>query len=465
MKDKEKISLFLAMFILSLFILSSILEVSAISHPKYLTNLEITPTYMTVAGDRVIVYDPAGGNLLFISKEGRLVRSLQAPKNIMDITSSGDKIFLISSADTVLYVYGVQGEYVKEIELPGPPNDFDVSSRFLSVSLPDNDLIIVFDVASLNESSRIWVDVDHGISKISVDNNFVYAVRSDGFTLVRIDLERDRIDYLKLDEKIVALKASNSRVLVATSDDTLYMVAEDFKIKKKWSLEKASTIDIGLHMLSDGRIVYVARSRWVIGEIEEDNVNEVRTEGRIFSDVLDVDRVWFTEVNTRRIGWVWLSRPPIVQSITVEPQGGGSFTVSAKIIDPDKEDIKALLIVTIKSKIPYLPGDNKTYDMEYLLDRNLYVSGFQLKAGDEAEVYVVAIDPVNNIGTSQRIPIKYVEEETKTVTLVSPTTASPRPIELTDLYMVASSLLLLIPIIAALLIMKTKRKPKKKTRK
>ncbi|MEM2819431.1 MAG: hypothetical protein QXK19_06875, partial [Nitrososphaerota archaeon] len=200
MKDKEKISLFLAMFILSLFILSSILEVSAISHPKYLTNLEITPTYMTVAGDRVIVYDPAGGNLLFISKEGRLVRSLQAPKNIMDITSSGDKIFLISSADTVLYVYGVQGEYVKEIELPGPPNDFDVSSRFLSVSLPDNGLIIVFDVASLNESSRIWVDVDHGISKISVDNNFVYAVRSDGFTLVRIDLERDRIDYLKLDE-------------------------------------------------------------------------------------------------------------------------------------------------------------------------------------------------------------------------------------------------------------------------
>ncbi|MEM3620786.1 MAG: hypothetical protein QXO45_06600, partial [Nitrososphaerota archaeon] len=138
---------------------------------------------------------------------------------------------------------------------------------------------------------------------------------------------------------------------------------------------------------------------------------------------------------------------------------------SAKIIDPDKEDIKALLIVTIKSKIPYLPGDNKTYDMEYLLDRDLYVSGFQLKAGDEAEVYVVAIDPVNNIGTSQRIPIKYVEEETKTVTLVSPTTASPRPIELTDLYMVASSLLLLIPIIAALLIMKTKRKPKKKTRK
>lgn len=465
MKSKEKIFIFLTLSILTFLNTYTVLEVLAISQPKYLTHLEITPTLITVAGDKLVVYDPAGGSLLFISKEGKLLRSLEAPRNLIDIAASSDKIFFISSTNNKLYVYSLLEGNVKEIELPGLPSDLDSSYKYLSVSLPDNGLIIVFDVANLNELSKTWIDVDYGVGKISIDNNFVYAVKSDGHTLAKIDLEKNRINYLKLDEKIRALKAFNSRVLVATSDDMLYRVSENLKIEKKWSLEKASTTDIGLHMLPNGRIIYVARSRWVIGEIEGDNIDEVRTDGRIFGDVLDVDRIWFTEINTRKIGFVWLSRPPIVQSMVVEPRGGGLFTVSAKITDPDKEPLKVILIVTIKSKIPYLPGDNKTYNMEHILDKDLYVAEFQLKTGDEAEAYVVAIDPVNNTVVGQKIPIKYIEEETKTISLASPPTTPSHLIELSDLYMVASSLLLLIPIIGALLITKIRKKPKKKTKK
>lgn len=465
MKNKEKLFLALTLSVLSLLSVYSFSEVSAISQPRYLVHPEIFPTFITVIGDKLIAYDPVESSLLFISKEGGLVKSLKAPRDIIDVVASNDKIFFISSANSKLYVYSVSGDDVREIELPGAPSDLDASSRFLSVSLPDEDLIMIFDIVNLNELSRKSIDVNYGLASVSIDKNFVYVVKSDGQTLARIDLEKNQINDLKLDEKITAVKASFSKVLVATSDDKLYRVSGDLKIEKKWSLEKGSTVDIGLYLLPDGRIVYVARSRWVIGEIEGNTITEVRTEGRIFSDVLDGDRIWFTNINTRKVGWVWLSRPPVVESMIVEPQGGGLFKVSAKIKDPDKEPIKAMLIITIKSKIPYLPGDNKTYSMEYLSDKDLYVSEFRLEVGEEAEAYVVAIDPVDNIGSSQKIPIHYAGEETKTTTLVSPPTTSSPSVELTDLYMIASSLLLLIPIVAALLISKIKKKPKKKTRK
>ncbi len=462
---KERISLLLIVCVFTLSLTYSTSEVSAISQPNYLTHTEFTPALITIVDDKLVVYDPVESSLIFISKLDGSMKVLKAPRDVFDIAVSNQKIFMATSTSSKLYVYSLLGEGVEEIELPGFPGDLDSSSQYISVSLPDENLIIVFDTMSLNELLRIEIDVDHGLGKISLDGGFLYVVQSDGYTLAKIDLTKSEKHYLKIGERILALKTFNNNLLLASSEDRLYRVSGNLKIERKWSLERGSTIDIGLYMLSDGRIIYVARARWTVGEIDGDSISEVRVGGRIFGDVLDKDRVWFTEINTRRIGWVWLSKPPIVKSVVIEPQGGGLFKAYAKIYDPDNDLIRATLIVIVKSKIPHLIADNRTYDMNYIVDRDIYISEFQLKSGEEAEVYVVAIDQVNNIGVSEKVPTQYREEETKTVTLSSPPTASPPPIELTDLYLIASSLLLLIPIIAAVIIMKTKKKPRKKSRK
>jgi len=465
---KERIPLLLAVCVFTLSLTYSISEISAISQPNYLTHPEFTPALITVVDDKLIVYDPVESSLIFISKVDGSMKVLKAPRNVFEISASNQKIFMVTSTSSKLYVYNLLGEDredINEIELPGFPDDLDTSSRYVSVSLPDKSLIIIFDTKSLNELLRIEIDVDRGLGKISLDDGFLYVVQSDGYTLAKIDLTKIEKHYLKIDERILALKAFNNNLLLASTEDRLYRVSGNLKIERKWSLQRGSTIDIGLYMLSDERIIYVARARWAVGEIDGDSISEVRVGGRILGDVLDKDRIWFTEINTRKIGWVWLSRPPIVKSIVIEPQGGGLFKASAKIYDPDNEPIRATLIVIVKSKIPHLITDNRTYDMNYIVDRDIYVSEFQLKSGEEAEVYVVAIDQVNNISVSEKVLTQYREEETKTVTLPSPLTASPPPIELTDLYLIASSLLLLIPIIAAVIIMKTKKKPRKKLRK
>ncbi len=465
MNDKEKILLlFLMISILTLSFTYSILEVSAISQPHYLTTPKLTPTHITIINNRLVVYDAVENNLIFISKVDESIKILKAPRDVTDITTSGEKIFMATSTNSKLYVYSLMEEDIREIELPSVPGDLDSSSQYLTVSLPDKGLILVFDPVSLNELSRIEIDVDHGSRKISVDDGFLYVVQSDGYTLAKIDLNKNERQYLRIDERIIAVKAFSNNILLASSEDGLYKISRNLKIERRWSLNKGSTIDIGLHMLSDGRIIYVARATWIIGEIDGDNIREVRVEGRIFDDVLDTDRIWFTEINTGKIGWVWLSRPPIVKSIVIEPQGGGSFKASAKIHDPDNELVKAILIVIVKSKIPYLIADNRTYDMEYIVDRDIHVSEFWLNPGEEAEVYVVATDQVNNIGTSEKIPVQFIEEETKTVTFATQSTTSPPPIELTDLYLIASSLILLIPIILAVLVMKTRKKVRKKSR-
>ena len=439
------------------------LDVSAISNPNYLTYPELTPTLITLTDNRLAVYDPAQSKILFISKEGSgTIMEVKLSQDITDLASLNNKILMISSVTSKLYAYSLSGENVEEIELPGPPNDLDVSSNYLAISIPSENMIIILDPVKLNEISRIQVEVDRGLGKISLDRSFLYVVLADGYTLEKIDLKYNEKQDIKINERIQRLKASNGKVLIASSEDKLYLISETLKIEKTWRLERGSTVDIGLYILSDGRIIYAARARWVIGEIEGDKVNEVRTDGRIFSEVLDVDRLWFTEINTRKIGWVWFSRPPIIESLIVEPKGAGSFKASAKIIDPDNEPIRATLIVTVKSKIPYLPGENRTYNMDPLPGQDLYISEFSLKSGEEAEVYVVAFDTVNNIGVSEKIPIQYKEEETKTMITTSPQTITSPPIELSDIYLIASSLLLLIPIIAAIIIMKTKRKTRKK---
>ncbi|MEM4544741.1 MAG: hypothetical protein QXE61_06615, partial [Nitrososphaerota archaeon] len=87
-------------------------------------------------------------------------------------------------------------------------------------------------------------------------------------------------------------------------------------------------------------------------------------------------------------------------------------------------------------------------------------ASFNLKSNEEVEVNVVAYDLAENMGVSEKIPLVYKEEKTKTANVTK--TEEQPAIELTDIYMIASSLLLLIPIIIAILAIRIRRKTKKK---
>ncbi|MEN2975409.1 MAG: hypothetical protein ABDH32_07555 [Candidatus Caldarchaeales archaeon] len=438
------------------------LESYAISQPNYLVHPDLNPGLLSIIGDELVVHDPVEGNIMFLDKRTGLAKTVDAPVDVVDMIAYNERIFMITSTGE-LTIYGLAEGLIGWIDLGGQPNDIEYSKDHILVTIPDNDLVILFDPLTLQEESRIEADVGYGIGKISVCNDILWIISSDGYTITRINLKSGDKESLKMDVKIQTLKCFSEGLIVASNEDKIYRISNGMGIEKIWNLERGSSIDVNLHILPDGRIIYVSRSRWTIGEIDGESINEVKVNGRIFGDSLDLDRIWFTEINTRKIGWLWLSRPPVVRSLIIEPKGDGLFEASAKITDPENEPLTAFLIVIVKSNIPYLSGDNRTYPMRYLADEDSFTSLFQLKSGEEAEAYVVAYDNVNNKAVSEKIPLKYIEEEEKTLTYTK-TEIQPPQIESTDLYLLASSLLLLIPIIAAVIVFKGRKKTRRKPR-
>jgi hypothetical protein len=84
MGGKERILPLMAC-ILTLSLTYSILEVSAISQPNYLTHPEFTPSLITIVDDKLVVYDPVESSLIFISKVDGSMKVLKAPKEVFDI--------------------------------------------------------------------------------------------------------------------------------------------------------------------------------------------------------------------------------------------------------------------------------------------------------------------------------------------------------------------------------------------
>lgn len=436
-------------------------SVYAISQPRYLEHIHIRPSLITVYGEDLVVYDLSVREFVSVYISSGLVKSLGVSIEPVEVAVAGDRIFFISHTLSKLYMYS-QGKLV-EIELADIPNDIEVYGRLLAASLPGLDIIEIYDTETLEKKYFIEVDVAYGLGKISIYGRNLWAISSDGYTLIKIDLESNARSSMKLNERIIVVRAFKEGVVVATERDKIQKISSSMITGKTWQLKNGSTVDIGLHVIEDGRrIIYTARSRWVIGEIEED-VYEVYVNGRIYGDVLGSDRLWFTDTTNMRIGWVWLSRPPRITGFEVQPSGEGLFKAVARVSDPDNDLKNVTLIVTVKSKIPGLPGDEKQYSMNKLGEENLYVASFNLKSGEEVEVSVVAYDLAENTDVSEKIPLSYKEEKTKTVNVTR--TGERLTVELTDIYMIASSLILLIPIIIAIIAIRLRRKTRRKREK
>ncbi|MEM0329525.1 MAG: hypothetical protein QXW02_04000, partial [Nitrososphaerota archaeon] len=309
------------------------------------------------------------------------------------------------------------------------------------------------DPANIEIARIIELDVASGREKISEANGILWAVSGDGRSIVRIDLGSGARSSLEIGESIAAIKAFRGGALAATSEDRIIEISEDLKIRRSWSLERGSSIEIQLYRLDDGRIIYVSPSRWIIGEIEGDRITEVRAEARIGGSTLAGDKIWFTEPSKGRIGYAPLSRPPKITAFKVEKAGGEVFRAYLEASDPDGEPLKAYLI----AYYPDLIGarQNRTYEMNQ--EDGRYALEFTVDQGMRAEVYAAVVDPYGNLARSEKVMIEAERVETET-SWQTTRTSQTHAVTPADIYALASSLLLFIPIIIAIIYLKGRRK-------
>lgn len=438
-------------------IILCLMPVSALSKPAYPPQEypELVPGLITVSGDLLIVQDPARKSIEIINMVTWESKSLSIG-DITDVAASG-RILAVAPLGGNLILYDVETGGTKILETTDRVEDLEVGGSLIWATIPLQNLIIGVDPASLEIESRIELDVAYGRNRISVHRDNIWTIMKDDKTITKIDLKTGSRGSLQLDEGITAIRAFESGALVATSGDKILEISGDMKIRKTWSVEKGSTVDMELYRLEDGRIIYVSPSRWVIGEIEGDRITEVKAEARIGGSTLSGDKIWFTELTNKRIGYVPLSRPPRIIQFKVEKIGENMFRAYVEASDPDGDLTKVYLITYYPELIG--PAQNRTYEMAR--ENGRYILEFTAEYGRKAEVYASALDAYNNVARSETITIKAEKLETITVQTTTQTTETHQ-ITPADIYAVGSSLLLLIPVILAIFYIRRGRRRKRR---
>jgi len=388
-----------------------------------------------------------------------MLRELKAPKNIKELKAlDGLAIILPSPGDRII-IYDLGSGARVEHELPSLGEDLEIHGGEVWISLPAQGLIISLDPSSLEIVQRIRAHVAHGVDSFSILDRKLWAILSDHRTLMLYDLESGSNRTRRFDEGLEALKPYPGGALIATGDDKIIEVDESLNQLRSWRLKNATAVDIALHRLEDGRIIYAALARWVIGEIEGDEVEEVKVEGRIGGVAAAEDGIWFTEPGNRRIGWISYSRPPRILEIRVEKLEPTRFKASVKAIDPDS-DLKALnLTIKYPSQIPGVPGLIKRLRMEE--HEGIWVAQFSLKPGERVKVSAEALDEAGNVGKGMDLEVfAEISEGVET----TEETVEEKPVAQLDPYLVGSSLILLIPIIFALIFYRLGRRRRRRRR-
>jgi len=262
---------------------------------------------------------------------------------------------------------------------------------------------------------------------------------------MRYDLSSGHNSTKSFEDRLQVVEAFEGGALIATGGDEVMVLDDGLGVLGSWRLRKGSATDVILHRLEDGRIIYVSPVRWVIGEIEGEEVREVRAEGRIGGASPAEDRVWFTELKHGRIGWVSYSRPPRVLEVRVERLGPRHYRGRVRVEDPDGDLQAVNLTIRRRSKLPGVPGEVLRVAMSRAED-GWWEAEFRLKPGERVEVSAEALDKAGNKGLGESVEVEAKEATTATTAV---TTSIQVGWIQQNLYLVASSLLLLIPILLA----------------
>ena len=449
----------IALTLLILVLALSLTKIGGIAPKIYLPEQypKITADKLALYGRSLVAHDLKEGRIVIIDPETGGSRSFPAPENIRDMTVAGKYLAIAPTGARIIKVYDLETGETEKIRVPGEVCDLESEGGLIWAAIPDEGLILGLNATTLEAELKVEAKTTCSPNSISAQGKILWIISHDRKTLTRIDLETGQRRSGGIGAETRAIRAYQGGAIVATSEDEIVKVSQNLQVEKKWSLEKASSIDIELYTLPDGRIIYVSLSRWVVGEIEGEKVSEIKVEGRIGGAAVAQDRVWFTEPSTQRIGYVPLSRPPKIEDFKVERLGLDSFKVSAKATDSDG-DLSRVLLFTFYSEI-IGPEQNQSVEMEPSGD-DLYTATITLKR-QKAEIYAVALDKFNNTARSEKVKVEIQRIQTVSTTQ---TTTQAQGSSL-DIYMVGSSLTLLIPILIALFYFKLKPKKRRKRRK
>jgi len=419
---------------------------SPISQPKYLENLpKLSPDLIAYHSGHLYVHDLAKSVIAIIDLGTGEVREIESPRMLRRLAVSEDKIILLTPDGRVL-IKDLKGSRSMELELPAPASDLEVSDGVLWVSIPRLGLLSYYDLEEVKRVGEVRAWISPGLGKFSILGDVLWAILADHKTLMRYDLSSGHNSTKRFEDWLQVVEAFEGGVLIATAEDEVMALDDGLRVLGSWRLKKGSATGIILHRLGDGRIIYVSPARWVVGEIEGGEVREVRVEGRIGGASPAEDRVWFTELKHGRIGWVSYSRPPKVLEVRVEELEPGHYRGRVRVEDPDGDLQAVNLTIRHPSKLPGVPGEVERIRMSRAGD-GWWEAEFRLKPGERVEVSAEALDEAGNRGLGEVVEVE-ARELTTATTAKTMTTVQANWVQ-QNLYLVASSLLLLIPILLA----------------
>ncbi|RLE47770.1 MAG: hypothetical protein DRJ31_08355 [Candidatus Methanomethylicota archaeon] len=455
-------------FIILLLLLAStfssifIQPASSISQPRYLENIpKLSPDLIVYHSGHLYVHDVVKAVIAIIDLKTGEIREINSPRMLKKFTVSGDKIILLTSDGQVL-IEDLEKSRSMKLELSAPADDLEVSNRSLWISIPMLNLLRCYDLESLERIKEVKVGIASGLDKFSIMGDILWAILRDYKTLMRYGLSNGLNSTKEFEDYLQTVEAFDGGVLIATAKDEVMTLNDDLRVMDVWRLKSGSATGIILHRLGDGRIIYVSPSRWVVGEIEGEEIREIKVKGRIGGASPAEDRIWFTEVKHGKIGWISYSRPPKILEVKVEELKLGHYRGRVRVEDPDNDLQAVNLTIRHRSQLPGVPGKIEKIEMTKAED-DWWEAEFELKPGERVEVSAEALDEAGNRGLGEKIEVE-ARKMTTATTLKTTTSVQANWIQ-QNLYLVASSLLLLIPILLAVAFFRAGgRKRRKKSR-
>jgi len=437
--------------------------VSSISQPRYLENVpKLSPDLIVYHSGHLYVHDVVKAVIAIIDLETGEIREINSPRMLKKFTVSENKIILLTFDGKIL-IKDLERSRSMELKLLMPANDLEVSNRSLWISISAFNLLRCYDLESLERVKEVKVGVASGLDKFSIIGDVLWAILRDHKTLMRYDLSKGLNLTKKFEDYLQTVEVFDGGALIATAKDDVMVLDNDLKVMGVWKLKSGSSTGIILHRLADGRIIYVSPSRWVVGEIEGEEIREIKVEGRIGGASPAEDRIWFTETKHGKIGWISYSRPPKILEVKVEELELDHYRGRVRVEDPDGDLQGVNLTIRHRSQLPGVPGKVERIEMTKAED-DWWEAEFKLKPGEKVEVSAEALDEAGNKGLGEKVEVE-AREMTTATTLKTTTSIEVNWIQ-QNLYLVASSLLLLIPILLAVAFFKAggKRRKRKKSR-
>ncbi|RLG06450.1 MAG: hypothetical protein DRN65_05265, partial [Thaumarchaeota archaeon] len=330
--------------------------VSSISQPRYLENVpKLSPDLIVYHSGHLYVHDVVKAVIAIIDLETGEIREINSPRMLKKFTVSGDKIILLTSDGRVL-VEDLEKSRSMKLELSVPADDLEVSNSSLWISIPMLNLLRCYDLENLERVKEVRVRIASGLDKFSIMGDVLWAILRDYKTLMRYDLSKGLNSTKKFEDYLQTVETFEGGASIATAKDEVMTLDDDLKVMGVWKLESGSSTGIILHRLEDGRIIYVSPSRWVVGEIEGEEIREIKVEGRIGGASPAEDRIWFTETKHGKIGWISYSRPPKVLEVKVEELELDHYRGRVRVEDPDGDLQGVNLTIRHRSQLPGVPG-------------------------------------------------------------------------------------------------------------